>query len=74
MQQNTEQYWFYSKITPNIKPNLQEWLENNHVNVLDWLSQCPDLSPVQNLCQDLIIAFNAFQHVMNEVTVKEGNN
>ena len=31
----------------------QKWNKDNNVNVLEWLSQSPDLSPIQNLCLDL---------------------
>ncbi len=31
----------------------KEWLKKNKVNVLEWLSQCPDLNPIKMLWKDL---------------------
>ncbi len=31
----------------------KEWLKKNKVNVLDWLSQSPDLNPIKMLWKDL---------------------
>ncbi len=31
----------------------KEWLKKNKVNVLEWLSQSPDINPIQMLWKDL---------------------
>ena len=33
-----------------------EWLRNKEINVLEWLSQIPDLNPIENLWHDMKIA------------------
>ena len=29
----------------------REWLRDSFVNVLEWLSQSPDLNPIENICE-----------------------
>ncbi len=33
--------------------SIKEWLKKNKVNVLEWLSQSPDLNPIKLLWKDL---------------------
>ncbi len=35
----------------------KEWLKKNKINVLEWLSQSPDLNPIKMLWKDLINQF-----------------
>ena len=54
-------------MTLSILLNQHKWFKGDHLNVLEWPSQSPDLNPVKNLRYDLKIAV----HQRNPSKLKE---